>query len=214
MERYPIPARLTRIETEVQSSRFIATLSPAFSVDEARLFIQKVRSEFHDATHNVPAFVIGHGASQITHSSDDGEPSGTAGRPALAVLAGSGLGDAVVVVTRYFGGIKLGTGGLVRAYQDSVQRVIAAAERAVKVPVDTVMISAPYAWFDRLKQMVASHGGRIVDREFAAEVTLSAAFPAERTPEFRRALRDVSHGSLDVVLISTQIEIIPLGEAQ
>lgn len=212
MERYPIPARLTRIETEIQNSRFIATLSPAFSVDEARLFIQKVRSEFPDATHNVPAFIIGYGASQITHSSDDGEPSGTAGKPALAVLTGSGLGDAAVVVTRYFGGTKLGTGGLVRAYQDSVQRVIAAAERAVKVPVDTVMIAAPYAWFDRLKLMITAHGGRIVDREFAAEVTLSAAFPVERTPEFRRALREASHGGLDLVQISTQIEIIPVGE--
>jgi uncharacterized YigZ family protein len=124
MKRYPIPAQQTRTEIDVLNSRFIATIAPAFSVEQARLFIAGIKVEFSDATHNVPAYVIGHGSSVIAHCHDDGEPSGTAGRPALAVLSGSGLGDAVVVVTRYFGGTKLGTGGLVRAYRDAVRAVL------------------------------------------------------------------------------------------
>ena len=96
---YPIPAQENRAEMLVVNSRFIATLAPAFSVEEARTFIARLRAEFADATHNVPAYIVGHGASVITHAHDDGEPAGTAGRPAMAVLQGSGLGDAVVVVT-------------------------------------------------------------------------------------------------------------------
>jgi uncharacterized YigZ family protein len=121
MDRYTIPARETRAEIKVVNSRFVATVAPVFSVDAAKAFIARVRREFADATHNVPAYLIGHGASVIAHCNDDGEPSGTAGRPALAVLRGSGLGDVAVVVTRYFGGTKLGTGGLVRAYSGAVR---------------------------------------------------------------------------------------------
>ena len=111
MKRYPIPASETRIEMKVKNSRFIATAAPVFSVDEAKAFIARVRDEFSDASHNVPAYQVGFGPSTIAHCSDDGEPSGTAGRPMLAVVRGSGLGDIAVVVTRYFGGTKLGTGG-------------------------------------------------------------------------------------------------------
>ena len=95
--------------------------------------LQELKLEFRDASHNVPAFVIGHGQSIITHCNDDGEPSGTAGRPALAVLQGSGLGDAVVVVTRYFGGTKLGKGGLVRSYGDAVRSVLKLTPLAQKI---------------------------------------------------------------------------------
>ncbi len=99
---------LAPVETEIRvvNSRFIASLSPANSVEEAREFVAETKKRFPDATHHVPAFVIGHGQSIITHCTDDGEPSGTAGRPALAVLQGSGLGNVVVVVTRYFGGAR------------------------------------------------------------------------------------------------------------
>jgi len=128
MKRYLIPASETRAEIIVKNSRFIATIKPVFSVDQAKEFIAQIKIKYSDASHNVPAFVVGHGASVITHCNDDGEPSGTAGRPTLAVLQGSGLGDAGVVVTRYFGGTKLGTGGLVRAYSDAVNLVIDGSE--------------------------------------------------------------------------------------
>ncbi len=109
----------------MSNSRFIAHLAPAASVEEAKAFIDQIRAEYADATHNVPAYVIGYGASVTAHCNDDGEPAGTAGRPILAVLQGSGLGDVVLVVTRYFGGTKLGTGGLVRAYTEAAQAVLA-----------------------------------------------------------------------------------------
>ena len=119
-DRLLIPASEHHTEIVVVNSRFITTIAPVFSVEEARDFIAKIRALNPNATHNVPAFIVGHGVSVIEHCSDDGEPQGTAGRPALAVLKGSGLGDAAVVVTRYFGGTKLGSGGLVRAYTDAV----------------------------------------------------------------------------------------------
>ena len=97
------------------NSRFIATLAPVFSPEEARTFIAHIKKEFADASHNVPAYIIGGGNTVTEFCSDDGEPSGTSGKPALAVLRGSGLGDVAVVITRYFGGTLLGTGGLVKA---------------------------------------------------------------------------------------------------
>jgi uncharacterized YigZ family protein len=124
-----VPGGEARVEQRAGNSRFIATAGPAFTVDEARTFIARIRAEFADATHNVPAYVIGHGQTTVAHCHDDGEPAGTAGRPILAVLQGSGLGDGVVVVTRYFGGTKLGTGGLVRAYGDAAKAALAALPR-------------------------------------------------------------------------------------
>ncbi|HET59007.1 MAG TPA: YigZ family protein, partial [Chloroflexi bacterium] len=144
-----IPAAPASVELMVVNSRFIASAAPAFSVEEAKDFIQQVRRQYADASHNVPVFLIGHGSSVTAHCSDDGEPSGTAGRPALAVLQGSGLGDIAVVITRYFGGTKLGTGGLVRAYSDSMRAVLAAVPRARKVATVTAAFEMPYAFFER-----------------------------------------------------------------
>jgi len=115
-QRYPIPAQTVRTETTIKRSRFIATLGYANTVVAARTFIQQIRAEMPDATHHVYAFRIGYGGSVIEGLSDDGEPAGTAGKPVMAVIRGADLGDVVIVVTRYFGGTKLGTGGLVRAY--------------------------------------------------------------------------------------------------
>ena len=116
---YLVPLTEIRREQEVLKSRFIATLAPAFSIDEARAFMARMKKEFSDASHNVPVYVIGGGNTVTEYFSDDGEPSGTSGKPALAVLRGSGLGDVVLVITRYFGGTLLGTGGLVKAYTEA-----------------------------------------------------------------------------------------------
>ena len=168
-----IPAAETRVELTVVNSRFIATIAPAFSVDEARAFVSRVRAEFADASHNVPAYVIGHGAATIAHCHDDGEPSGTAGRPMLAVLQGSGLGDVALVVTRYFGGTKLGTGGLVRAYGDAARAALVALPRAAKVATVTALVEAPYPLLERLRLLAAAHGGLMLDEEFAGAITLT-----------------------------------------
>jgi len=214
MSRYSIPAREVRIEVTVVNSRFIATAVPVFSVEEAKAFITRVREEFSDASHNVPAFLVGHGASVIAHCSDDGEPSGTAGRPALAVLRGSGLGDVAVVVTRYFGGTKLGTGGLVRAYGDAVREVLAVLPRAEKVPTHTVMLAVPYPYFERVRLAVAEHQGQILDEDFTADVTLTARFAVEHLPAFQVALQELSSGQLEAQIVDTgEATIMPLGGA-
>ena len=213
MNRYPIPAEETRVEIEVLKSRFIATAARAFTVDEAKAFIQRVRREFADASHNVPAFVVGYGATITKHCSDDGEPSGTAGRPMLAVLSGSGLGDIAVVVTRYFGGTKLGTGGLVRAYSDSVRAVLEALPRAEKVPTHVVMLAAPYSHLERIKILIAKHNGQIQEEIFAADVTFVVQFIVDRFPDFAKDLDEMSHGSLAAEIIETHEDtIMPLAE--
>ncbi|MFP4343199.1 MAG: IMPACT family protein [Anaerolineales bacterium] len=206
-----VPAEPTRVEIRVANSRFIATLAPAFTVEEARSFIAQVREEFADASHNVPAFIIGHGASVISHSSDDGEPSGTAGRPALAVLQGSGLGDVVVVITRYFGGTKLGTGGLVRAYGDAVRAVLEGTPLAQKVATHMIMFVVPYGLFEPARLLVAEYGGLILDETFAAEVTLTARFSVNGLPPFEAALQDLTRGKGELVLVeSNETTLMPL----
>lgn len=210
-DRYPVPARETRIELKVQNSRFIASVAPVFSVEEARAFVDRVRAEFSDASHNVPAFVVGYGASVTAHCQDDGEPSGTAGRPALAVLQGSGLGDVAVVVTRYFGGTKLGTGGLVRAYGDAVREVLAALPRAERVSTHTVMFDVPYALLEQARLLVEAHGGEILEEQFAAEVTLTTRFVVERFTGFAEALGEFTHGQGEALIVETnEATIMPL----
>jgi uncharacterized YigZ family protein len=199
-----IPAAETRVELTVVNSRFIATIAPTFTVDEARAFVGRVRAEFADASHNVPAYVIGHGATTVAHCHDDGEPAGTAGRPMLAVLQGSGLGDVALVVTRYFGGTKLGTGGLVRAYGDAARAALAALPRAEKVATVTALVEAPYPLLERLRLLVEAHGGLVLAEEFAAVITLTLRFRAERFEAFGAALRELSHGAVEAVAVASE----------
>ena len=212
MKRYPIPAAEVRTEIEVKNSRFIATLAPVFSVDEAKAFISRIKAEFNNASHNVPAFQVGFGPSVTAHCNDDGEPSGTAGRPMLAVLQGSGLGDVAVVVTRYFGGTKLGTGGLVRAYGDAVKAVLAETPHAEKVPTHLIMVVIPYNYVERMRLLVGKYNGRLLDEEFAADVTVTAQFTVDDFPHFQKELEEMSHGSLAAEIIETNEDtIMPLG---
>ena len=199
-----IPAAETRVELIVVNSRFIATIAPTFTVDEARAFVGRVRAEFADASHNVPAYVIGHGATTVAHCHDDGEPAGTAGRPMLAGLQGSGLGDVALVVTRYFGGTKLGTGGLVRAYGDAARAALAALPRAEKVATVTALVEAPYPLLERLRLLVEAHGGLVLAEEFAAVITLTLRFRAERFEAFGAALRELSHGAVEAVAVASE----------
>ena len=210
MKPYPVPAHEIRRELTISNSRFISTLAPAFSVDEAKAFIARIKAEFPDASHNVPLYIIGHGDSEIAHCSDAGEPSGTAGRPALAVLRGSGLGDVAVVVTRYFGGTKLGTGGLVRAYSEAVRLVVEAVPRAEKVQTHTIMLVFPYTYLERVRLLVASHAGTVLDEEFAADVTLTARLMVEKLPAFQASLSDLTKGKVQAEIIETKEILMPL----
>jgi uncharacterized YigZ family protein len=210
-----IPARETRAEITVVNSRFITTAAPVFTVDEAKAFVARIKGEFADASHNVAAYLVGHGATVIAHCNDDGEPSGTAGRPALAVLRGSGLGDVAVVVTRYFGGTKLGTGGLVRAYGDGVRAVLAVLPRAAKVATHTALVATPYGFFERLRLLVAAHHGRVLDEDFGADVIVTVQFAVDRFPGFQEALRERSSGTLEAVIVETNdATIMPVDKAE
>ncbi len=133
-DRYPIPAARARAELVIERSRFVCTVSRAESPDAAHAFIKEMQGEFANATHNCWAFVAGPpGSTARIGMSDDGEPHGTAGRPMLTVLMHSGVGEIAAVVTRYYGGTKLGTGGLVRAYSAAVQEALARLERRERV---------------------------------------------------------------------------------
>jgi uncharacterized YigZ family protein len=215
MPSYLIPARETRVEIRVADSRFVATVSPAFTVEEARAFIERVKGEFADASHNVSAYVIGHGSSVIAHATDDGEPSGTAGRPALAVLRGSDLGDVAVVVTRYFGGTKLGTGGLVRAYSEAVREVLAVVPRAVRVTTVVVRFAVAYSLFERARLLVSAHRGKVVDETFGVEVQVAARFAETRYPAFADALSELTAGAAQPEMLErredTIVEVGALG---
>ena len=207
---YSIPLHEIRRDQVVVNSRFITTLAPAFSIEEARAFIARIRKEFSDATHNVPAYIIGGGNTVTEYFSDDGEPSGTAGKPALAVLRGSGLGDVAVVVTRYFGGTLLGTGGLVRAYTESTQMVVNAVPRGRRVPVHVAMVAIPYHLLERIRLVVASQRGEILDEDFAADITITLQFPVESFEAFQNDLRELSAGKLKAEIIESKESIFEM----
>src|SRR5215218_4549293 len=144
--RYPIPADVYRARDEIDRSRFITTIAPAPTVEAAEAFIRSMRDEFPDATHNCWAYVVGPpGSTSRVGMSDAGEPHGTAGRPMLTVLLHGGLGDVAAVVTRYFGGVKLGTGGLVRAYGGALQHALADLPRAERVTWALLRVRADYS---------------------------------------------------------------------
>ncbi|GIK41071.1 MAG: YigZ family protein [Chloroflexota bacterium] len=197
-QRYPIPAGEARIELHVKNSRFIGRAGYTPSVAEAKAFIEKVKAEEPACSHAVYAFAVGYGAS-VTHGmSDAGEPSGTAGRPALAVVKGSGLGDVTVVIVRYFGGTKLGTGGLVKAYTETAQAALAELPLAEKVERRSVQVTLPYAAYEPVKRMVVAHQGQVDAEEFAAQVTLRLTFTADDLPAFQAALAETTSGQVTV----------------
>ena len=207
---YFIPLTEIRREHVVVNSRFIATLAPVSTIEAARAFLSRIRQEFADATHNVPAYIIGGGNTVTDFCSDDGEPAGTAGKPALAVLRGSGLGDVAVVITRYFGGTLLGTGGLVKAYTESTQMVVNAAERGRRLPVHVALVAIPYNLLERLRLMTSRHHGQVLDEDFAGDVTMTLQFPVESFDGFQHDLQELSAGKLTAEVIETKETIVPV----
>ncbi len=208
MAAYPIPLYEIRRELVAVNSRFIATLAPVFSIEEARAFIARIKKEFADASHNVPAYIIGGGNTVTEYSSDDGEPSGTAGKPALTVLRGSGLGDVAVVVTRYFGGTLLGTGGLVKAYTESTQMVVNTVERGRRVRVYVAMVAIPYNLLERVRLLVTRRGGKVLEEDFAADITMTLQFLVDSFETFQGELRELSAGKLKAEVIESKETIV------
>jgi len=211
MGTHAIPLNEIRREQVVVNSRFIATLAPVLSIEDARAFIARIKKEFEDASHNVPAYIIGGGNTVTEYFSDDGEPSGTAGKPVLAVLRGSGLGDVAVVVTRYFGGTLLGTGGLVKAYTESTQLVVNAAERGRRVPVHVAMVAIPYNLLERVRLVVARHNGEVLEEDFAGDITMTMQFPVDSFEAFQNELRELSAGKLIGEVIESKEAVFRIG---
>ena len=207
---YAIPLNEIRREHVVVNSRFTATLAPVFSAEEARIFISRINKEFSDASHNVPAYIIGGGNTITEYCSDDGEPAGTSGKPALAVLRGSGLGDVAVVITRYFGGTLLGTGGLVKAYTEATQLVVQAVGRGWRVPVHVVLLAISYNLLERVRLMVGRNNGEVLGEDFAGDVTMTLQFPVETFDGFQKEIQELSAGKLKAEIIETKETIVAM----
>lgn len=183
-------------EYEDKHSRFIAHIRPVASEAEARAFIEKIRKQYDDATHNVFAYILREG--NVLRWSDDGEPGGTSGQPTLSVLQGAGLTDVCCVTTRYFGGTLLGSGGLVRAYSSAARLALNAAGTARMTPWKKAAFACSYAQYDRLRRFLEDRGARIEDTSFGAEVEIVFSAPETRCESVGDALRDVTAGAVEV----------------
>jgi uncharacterized YigZ family protein len=193
--RYLVPAARVRVEDRIDQSLFVTTLEMARSVDDAKAALESVRKEFPDATHHCYAWVIGPpGSTANTAAGDDGEPAGTAGRPMLKVLLNSGVGDVVAVVTRYFGGVKLGKGGLVRAYSGGVQHALREVTTREHVDEIDVRVTVPYDRVDAVQRALQREGARVIAQAFFTNVALLVRIPADREQEIARALADATNG--------------------
>lgn len=203
MERYKTVKREATAEQIIERSRFIAHIRPVESREEADAFIEEIRSRYRDATHNVPAMVIGD-KQQIQWGSDDGEPQGTSGAPMVQLIVGEGLTNLVIVVTRYFGGIKLGTGGLVRAYSGSARQAIEAAGICSVCDVLSLRCRVDYSSFERIRKMAAEDLGAadafvIEDTGYEAMVTLSLVTQEENGESLKKMLTNLTSGGLEIL---------------
>lgn len=196
-EQYKTPASQAEAQLTFKNSRFIGTAGYAVNVADAQHFISAVRQRYPDANHHAWAFKVDTLAGTAS-SSDDGEPGGTAGRPMLAVLEGSGLLNVVMVGTRYYGGIKLGPGGLVRAYSDTCRQALARLSLREYRLHQLVDIVADYALSQQVQYVARLHGCRVVDMEYGEHVRASLAVPVNSAAAFEAALLEVSNGQIQL----------------
>lgn len=177
-----------------KKSRFIATVKPVESEEEAVNFINEMKKKYWDARHNCSAFVIG-ANQELTRCSDDGEPAQTAGRPMLDVLLKEGVTNVAVVVTRYFGGVLLGTGGLVRAYQKSVQEGLANSQIIEKRNGFLLYIGTDYNGIGKLQYLFAQKEISIMESEYGVDVKMTVLVPFERKEEIEKAVIEHTNGT-------------------
>ncbi len=199
---YRVPAEPVQSEIVINRSRFLTTAELATSVLGARERLAALRSEMPGANHHVYAFRVGFGNSITEGMSDDGEPTGTAGPPTLAVLRGSGIGDILIVTARYFGGAKLGTGGLVRAYTASAQEALRALKTELKVEKKTVGLEMPYSFYNLVKRLVAAHNGTIEDEVFDERILIIVRFVQSDLNRFTVEVRERTAGRVLPVSLS------------
>lgn len=193
--RYPIPARIHRVEETIQRSRFVTTVAHAPDAEAAQAFVQRVREEFPDASHHCWAFVAGPPGS-TTHigMSDDGEPHGTAGRPMLTTLLHGGVGEVVAVCARWFGGTKLGTGGLGRAYAGGVKLALESLPTEERVDRVAVKVTVGYGDVDALLRIMEALDIVVETEEYGADVRYGCAVPVPALDEFERLVAEATRG--------------------
>ena len=208
MEEYLVPTDLGEDEFYEKKSHFIGRLWPVETEEAALEKIQQMKKQHYDATHNCWAYIIRDGAVRF---SDDGEPGGTAGMPMLQVLQREGLYNIVCVVTRYFGGILLGAGGLVRAYTKGAKIAVDAAGRSMKRVWTALYIPIPYSYYERVKLEVEAFGGILRDTQFGADIELEVLMPEAQAQPFLDRLTDLSAGTIEGMETGQEYKAFPVG---
>ena len=197
-----------RHEYIIEESRFITTICPCSTETDAQAFINRINKEFWDAQHNCTAYALGPKQEQ-QRSSDNGEPSGTAGKPMLEVLKKTGITNVAVVVTRYFGGIKLGAGGLIRAYSHSVSETLQLAPKELhttRMQLQTTIDYALYGSLERYLQNAQLH----YEATFGEQIELTILVPPNDIERIQKELQDISHGATTCILLNAIEVVLPL----
>lgn len=207
MEEYLVPTGFGEDEFVEKKSRFIGRAWLVESEEEALQRIQEMKKQHYDATHNCWAYIIRDGAVRF---SDDGEPGGTAGMPMLQVLQREGLYNVVCVVTRYFGGILLGAGGLVRAYTNGAKIAVDAAGKSMKRVWTVLYVPCPYSFYERVKLETENFGGIIRKTDFGAEVELEILFPQAQANPFLEKLTDMTSGTVEGMEVGQEYRAFPI----
>lgn len=191
------PGEVFRVEQTIKRSRFIASVGHTPGVEEAKAFIEQIKAEFEDARHNCWAYCAG--AARSTDrigASDDGEPHGTAGRPMLTAVTHSGIGEVTVVVTRYFGGILLGTGGLVKAYQSSVKMALEAVPTRIRTKTKRIKFSVEHRFVNQVLRKIETANGRILEKNFDMDADFDVEIPEDLAETFAKELEELTRGAL------------------
>ena len=191
------PGEVFRVEQTIKRSRFIASVGHTPGVEEAKAFIEQIKAEFEDARHNCWAYCAGAaGSTDRIGASDDGEPHGTAGRPMLTAVTHSGIGEVTVVVTRYFGGILLGTGGLVKAYQSSVKMALEAVPTRIRTKTKRIKFSVEHRFVNQVLRKIETANGRILEKNFDMDADFDVEIPEDLAETFAKELEELTRGAL------------------
>ena len=207
MTEYLVPTKDADAEFIERRSRFIGHIFRTETEEEALARLKQMRETYWDATHNVYAYIIKDGATRF---SDDGEPGGTAGMPVLQVLQREGIFNVTCVITRYFGGILLGAGGLVRAYAHSAKIGLDAAGRSMKRVWTNVYLPCPYSWYERIKLEITAFGGIIKDTDFGVDVSFDLLLPEAQTQPFLARVFDLSSGTIEGLIGESEYRDFPI----
>ena len=207
MDEYLVPSGFGEDEFIEKKSRFIGRIWQVETEEEALAKIQEMKKQHYDATHNCWAYIIRDGAVRF---SDDGEPGGTAGMPMIQVLQREQLYNVVCVVTRYFGGILLGSGGLVRAYTKGAKIAVDAAGKSMKRVWSVLYLPCPYTYYERVKLEVAAFNGIIRDTQFTQEVELEILLAEGDTEAFMNRLTDMTAGTVEAMVTGQEYRAFPV----